>query len=284
MRRTAIALLAVMTAACGADPDPPDVPPAPPPAVTAPAGAPPVPGIEAEGVRLRTDEAVGGQVHVRITDSGDDAFTVTSLAVESAGFAPLPPSPITAPFTPGRVIDLPVPYGAPVCGSAPLPVVSRLTVLRADGVVEEVRVPASAEVMERVHGEECAALGVAEVVGIAVRNLRDDGDGVAGELTLTRQRGSEPVRAVRVSRSVLMDAVAPNLPLELRAEEEVASAPVVFTPATCDPHVLAETKKPYVFPLFVAVGDADPVAVDLPLDQASRDRLAALVQRVCGGA
>jgi hypothetical protein len=45
--------------------------------------------------------------------------------------------------------------------------------------------------------------------------------------------------------------------------------------------VLSETKKPFVFPLSVTVGDGDEVAVNLPLDQASRDQLTALVQRVC---
>jgi hypothetical protein len=45
--------------------------------------------------------------------------------------------------------------------------------------------------------------------------------------------------------------------------------------------VLSETKKPYVFPLAVVVGGDDEVPVDLPLDQAAKDVLAALVQRVC---
>ena len=50
-----------------------------------------MPGIEAEAVRQRTDEAIGGQVQVRITDTGDEPFTVTSVALDSPGFEPLPP-------------------------------------------------------------------------------------------------------------------------------------------------------------------------------------------------
>lgn len=45
--------------------------------------------------------------------------------------------------------------------------------------------------------------------------------------------------------------------------------------------MLSETKQPYAFPLVVQVGEGEPVAVDLPLDQVALDRLAALVQRVC---
>ena len=80
---------------------------------------------------------------------------------------------------------------------------------------------------------------------------------------------------------MLVDVTAADLPLELAGGRADARTDVSFTPATCDPHVLSETKKPFVFPLTVQVGDDDPVAMDLPLDQAARDRLAALVQRVC---
>ena len=75
MRRTAVAALA----AGGADRRlrglPPTSPSDGPVAVTPPARAEasrPCPGIEAEAVRLRTDEAIGGQVQVRITDTGDN--------------------------------------------------------------------------------------------------------------------------------------------------------------------------------------------------------------------
>ena len=40
-----------------------------------------MPGIAGEAVRLRTDEAVGGQVQVRLTATGDQPFTVVSVAL-----------------------------------------------------------------------------------------------------------------------------------------------------------------------------------------------------------
>jgi len=118
-------------------------------------------------------------------------------------------------------------------------------------------------------------------VDVAVTDLADDGDSLTGSLTLTRREGDEPVTAATLGRSVLVDVVAEDLPLELAGEERSARTDVSFRSATCDPHVLSETKKPFVFPLTVQVGDDDPVTMDLPLDQAARDRLAALVQRVC---
>lgn len=283
MRRTTVALAAgvmvagVLLAACGE----PATGPSPEASSAGPsASIPAVPGIEAEIVRLRTDEAIGGQVQVRLTDTGDTPFTVTAVALRSPGFAPEPMKTLTAEYAPGRVIDLPVPFGEPVCDAAPLPASADLTVVRPDGAVEQVQVPAAADVLELIHSEECAVLAVTAVVDIAVTGLHDDGDTVAGSLTLTRRRGDEPIRAARLGRSVLIEPTA-DLPLALGHGTDTATASVSFTPATCDPHVLSETKKPYVFPLSVTVGDDDPVAVDLPLDQPARDALAAMVQRVC---
>lgn len=272
-----VGLVAVLTAACGTSPA---AAPAPE-STSTDAGIPAVPGLEAEIVRLRTDEAVGGQVQVRVTNTGNDAFTVTSVALDSPGFTALPPAMETAEFPPGRVIDLPTPYGAPDCDVPALPAAARLTVVRADGE-ESLRVPLDADVLEIVHGEECAVLAVAEVVEVSVTGLADDGDALTGSLVLTRRDGEQEVAATTLGRSVLIEPTADGLPLVLAAGERSVTTPVSFTPATCDPHVLSETKKPYVFPLTVEVGDAHPVPVDLPLDDPARDLLAALVQRVCG--
>ncbi|MGY1801843.1 hypothetical protein ACI78T_01020 [Blastococcus sp. SYSU D00922] len=277
MRRTAVALLVGLTAACGTTSSP-SAAPSSSAAPTADA-VPVVPGIEAEAVRLRTDEAVGGRFQVRITASQE--FTVTSVALDSPGFAALPPAAETAEFEPGRVIDLPAPYGAPVCDAEPLPAAARLTVVRPGGAEETVRAPLSADVLQLIHDEECAVEVVTEVVDVAVSDLAEEGDALVGALTLTRRQGDDPVVVSTLDRSVLVEASADGLPLELRAGVPSARTDVSFTPATCDPHVLSETKKPYVFPLIVRVGDDEPVAMDLPLDQAAKDRLAALVQRVC---
>ena len=269
-----------LTAACGTTSSPSAAPPSSSPVGTT-AAIPAVPGLEAEAVRLRTDEAIGGQFQVRITDTGDDAFTVTSVALDSPGFTALPASVETAQFAPGRVIDLPTPYGAPVCDAEPLPAAVRLTVVRPDGARETVRAPLSADVLQLIHDDECAVLAVAEVVDVAITGLADTAEALDGSLTLTRREGDEPVVAATLGRSVLVDVTSEELPLELAGGERSARTDVSFTPATCEPHVLSETKKPFVFPLTVQVGDDDPVAMDLPLDQATRDRLAALVRRVC---
>jgi hypothetical protein len=83
-----VVLVAMATAACGTSA--PSSAPAPA-STSAAAEIPAVPGIDAEAVRLRTDEAVGGRFQVRITDTGDDGFTVTAVALDSPGSPPCRP-------------------------------------------------------------------------------------------------------------------------------------------------------------------------------------------------
>ncbi|MGY1830496.1 hypothetical protein ACI8AA_08715 [Geodermatophilus sp. SYSU D01180] len=284
MRRTAAVLAVLLCAACGsagpsaaepASPVSPSSTPAPGPAV------PPVPGIEAEAVELRTDAAVGGQVQVRVTGTGAEPFTVTAVAIDSPGFAPLPDRALTAAYAPGRTIDLPTPYGEVVCDRAAEPAAARLSVVRPDGRTETVRVPLAAEVLGRIHGERCAVRAVLAVAGVTVAGLAPDGDAVTGSLVLARAGGDDrPVTVTRLEGNVLYD-VAADLPRTLEAGESTLEVPVEFTTARCDPHALAEAKQPYLFVLGLQVGDEDEVPADLPLDQAQRDVLLGLVGTAC---
>ncbi|GAB3361274.1 hypothetical protein [Modestobacter lapidis] len=246
---------------------------------------PAVPGIEAEAVRLRTDEAVGGQLQVRVTDTGTTPFTVTAVAIDSPGFAPLPAEPVSATFDPGRTIDLPTPFGPARCAAGPEPAAARLTVVRADGAVAELRVPLTGGTLTQLHAEECALAAVREVVGIALADLAPapGGTRLTGAVVLSRRAGGEPIAVTALARSVLLDAVPDEeLPATLGPDADRLRLPVTFEPATCEPHVLAEAKKPFVFPLTVVVGGSDGVAVDLPVDGGQRALLQDLVDRVCG--
>ncbi|MCF6745109.1 hypothetical protein E9529_12640 [Blastococcus sp. KM273128] len=277
MVRWAAALAgALLLVACGAEQAAPRAE-----AVSSPATvAPRVPGIAAEAVRLRTDEAVGGRVQVRITHTGGEPYTVTGVALDAPGFAPLPPTEADAEFVAGRVTDLPTPYGEAVCpagGGAPA---ARVTLLRPDGVVEEVRVPLEGDTLARVHQEECDARAVAEAVALRVDRLEAGPERLAGRLSLTRLGAEEEVVVGRIGGNVLFD-VAAEIPLELVAGDAAAAGGVAFTLVTCDAHVLAEVKQPHLFPVGVRIGDRPEVVVDLPVDDGLRAALTDLVQQVC---
>jgi hypothetical protein len=212
--------------------------------------------------------------------SASEEFSVTSVALDSPGFEALPPTELTADFRPGRVIDLQTPFGAAQCDVSPVPASARLAVVRPGGQPEEVDAPLAADVLEQIHADECAEQALAEQVAIEVADLQDDGDGLAGSLALTRKTGKGEVQVISLRRSVLM-AVEVDLPLPMAADASGATTPLRFTPATCDAHVLAETKQPFLFPMAVQVDDAEPVDVDLPVPGELREQLQALVERVC---
>ena len=273
MRRwvpTAVAVLAL--AACGGEPSAPRA---------EAAAAPRVPGIEAEAVQLRTDAAVGGRIQVRVTATGEEPFTVTSVALDSPGFQPRPAVAADTEFQPGRVVDLRVPLGPVRCDAAPEPAAALLTVARDGGAPEELRVPLEAAVLTRLHAAGCAAEALGEVVAVEVGDLRPDGQELVGRLSLIRRSGSEEVRAVRVGRSVLMGVEA-DLPLVLAGDAQEVAGEVRFTPANCEPHVLAEAKQPFRFPLGIERDGEDEVVVDLPVTDEVRAQLQDLVRRVCG--
>jgi hypothetical protein len=242
---------------------------------------PPVAGIEAEAVQLRTDAAVGGQVQVRVTDTGGEPFTVTSVAIDSPGFAPLPDRAVDAAYAPGQTIDLPTPFGEVVCDRAAEPAAARLTVVRPDGAGEVLRVPLAAEDLTEIHTDTCGARAALAVAGVTVTGLAVDGEAATGSLVLTRTGDDD--RAVTVTRlegNVLYGAGA-DLPRTLEEGAASLQLPVEFTMARCDPHALAEVKQPYRFLLGVRVGEDAEVPVDLPLEQAQRDVLFALVDAAC---
>jgi hypothetical protein len=283
--RAALAALAVVLAcaACGTDAVPSSPPGTPSSSVPSPSGppVPPVPGIAADVVENRTDRVAGGRVQVQLGDTGEEPFVVTSVAIDSPGFAPLPAVPVTASFVPGQRIDLPTPYGDPVCDTAVEPAAARLTVVRPGGAVEDLRVTLPAAVLTGIHERLCASIAVGEVVTVRVSELVEQPEALTGRLLLTRAGNDDrAVTATRIAGSVLYSAVAP-LPVELAEGEWEASVEITFTTARCDPHALADVKQPYLMALSIAVDGGNEVPVELPLDEFQREQLRLLTDRVC---
>ncbi|WP_138756987.1 hypothetical protein [Modestobacter altitudinis] len=275
-----LVLVAVLAGCGGADQ------PAPPPAASSTPAAealPEVPGVTGEAVQLRTDAALGGQVQVRLTDTGPAPFTVTSVQLDSPGFAAVPARTVAATYEPGQTIDLPTPFGTVDCTAGVEPVAARVTVVRPEGTTGELRVPLAGDTMAQVHDAACAVERVLAVVDVAVEDLTEAGTTTTGVVVLTRRSGDEPVEVTRLGGSVVLQPVLDDLPVTLEPDRDELRLPVTFDAARCDPHALAETKKPFVFPLAVTVGDGDSVPVDLPLDDAQKVQLEGFLGRVCTG-
>ncbi|GAB4080767.1 hypothetical protein GCM10028783_17150 [Modestobacter muralis] len=245
-----------------------------------PAAVPEVPGMAAESFRHRSDVALGDSFQVRLTNTGTAPFTVTSVQLDSPGFAVLPARELSQEFAPGRRYDLTARFGAVVCSASPDPVAALLTITRDGGLAEEVRVPLAGPVLTDVHAEQCAVEAVTSAAPVSLQGLVATDDAVTGEVVLTRAAGSEPVAVTALQRSVVLEPLL-STALPATLEDGELRLPVTFRPATCEPHALAETKQPFLFPLLVSVAEGTPVAVTLPLDDAQRGLLQDLLGRVC---
>jgi hypothetical protein len=269
------ALLVLLAGCAGADVDPA---PAPVAALAE------VPGMAGESVRLRSDVALGDVFQVRVTNTWTTPFTVTSVQLDSPGFEELPARTLSVEFDPGRTFDLPTRFGAVVCTADPDPVAARVTVSRDGGPAEELLLPLAGPVLDEVHTRQCEIEAVTATAAVTVEGLVAADDAVTGEVVLTRGIGDEAVVVSEVQRSVVLDPVLSGpLPATLDAGAAELRLPVVFRPATCEPHRLAETKQPFIFPLLMAVGEDAPVPVLLPLDDGQRRLLQDLLTRVCQG-
>ena len=107
------------------------------------------------------------------------------------------------------------------------------------------------------------------------------GDAATGDIALRRRPGNQDVTVVRLLGSVLMDATATGLPRTLDGHGKALSVPVSFTLASCDPHVLAETKQPYLFPLFLRFDGGPPQYILVSTSDGDHQQLQAMLRDAC---
>lgn len=250
-----------------------------------PPGSPPA-GLTASATQTRPDEAAGHRFQVKVDNAGSAPVTVTGLQLRSPGFRAAPFTAREETFPPGIAYDLPAPYGDVDCrhGVDPLRVV--LT-LREGDRTRQVLVPLRSDdgLMARIHAGECRQQALAGQVAVSLAGaLTPDGpQALRGVLHVQRRATREGVAVDSVTGSVIYDVRGERLPAVLAADAAATDVPVHITMATCMAHNIAETKKPYVFLLFVRVGNEPPVATAIPVTAAQRGQLDGLVRTGCAG-
>lgn len=290
---TVAVLVATVVSACGGDPG--GAAPGPAASAVTPSLSygPAVAGMTALAYRTRVDEAAGGRFQIKLTNTGSEPFTVVSTGLDSAGFTTVPQSARRTEFAPGARIDMPTPYGEVRCGpdEPPEPAYAALDILRPNGSTERVRVPMPSDygVLTRIHDQGCVARQLAEDVTVELTGLDEVGQGaqqvVHGVLRLTRAASPADIAVTDIRGSVLYDvgpASGSGLPAILAADAHTLDVPVEMSPASCDTHIIAETKKPFVFPLFLALDGGEPIFSLIPVSEAQRGMLYDSLIVACG--
>jgi hypothetical protein len=214
---------------------------------------------------------------VGLQNVGAVPVAVQRIRLDSGLFEPADPGDQSVQLQAGgRRFVLPAPYGPPRCGDAAEPSFA-VDVVLADG--REVHVPATEEfpgAIVRLHERECFTVEVHERVDFRLGDdWTQDGTAIHGELRLEQRHPGDAVAVDDVRGNVIFTVSADAV----RVDDDHPSArvPITISADRCDPHAVAEFKRPYVLLAYVVVGDGEPTAVELEATGAARAAFQALI-------
>jgi hypothetical protein len=251
----------------------------------APPPAAPVVPLRVALTQGRVDE-VRRTVEVAMNNYGPAKVTVEQIELQSPSFHGAGPVQVDAPLPPGGLrVDVPIPYGTGVCTGDDLKPRSAasqvaLRVRTEDGRSQEIRLPlpATDPMLDQLLALDCRQAYLDRRVTLAFGpwSARPKGR-LAGTVVVTRKDFPGTITLQEFAGSILL-RVAPAPRGErtakpygvLKPGANELRIPVVVDGDRCTPHVLAEIKKPYVFPAFVRLDGGEPLYTELPITDAER--------------
>ena len=216
-----------------------------------------------------------GQLSLVLINHGPDAVQLDTFKLRSSLFETVAPDRREAELAPGgRRVSMPISFGAPRCDAQDS---GHRVAIDAGGVTREL----DAELHPRVHDlwrKACAAAAVEQAADIRFGEEWTAIDDVSmqGRLEL---RLREPARVLEVEElagSVIfgIDATEGVAPLgRIDEGQPMIDIPVTVRAARCDPHALIESKRTYVFVVFLRL-DGEEITVTVePGSRQPFDRL-----------
>ena len=239
----------------------------------------PASGVTASVTRSRAAQA-RGQVNVLLSNPTDQTVQVGSLALDDLRFAPVPTTRRLVTIRPhAEALLVPITLGTPRCvgildeprviaGGTSIPIddAGRHVL---DGIVDD------ACVLAAVH--RSASLGFVEE-GTPVSDVAVD-----VVLRLERRGGGRSVTVDAVGSNVIFTASSRELPATLGGDDDRLDVTVRFSAERCEPHALAESKKTYQFPVWVALDGGEPGFVELTVTGDARVALDRALNDGCAG-
>lgn len=222
-------------------------------------------------------------VEVAVTNTGDEPVRVRSVDLDSSALTDTAAIAVDSTIGPGRRRDLQVPLGDPVCDAVDTRTPTADVHLVVDGApVDLVVDPAP---LLTIVDDECGRARVFESADIGFGGHWSVDDGVLTVPIDVRMLGNDPVTLEQVAGSVIfvVEAADPvpgtidRVEVTVDAESPAADVPVRVRAERCEPHAVAESKKTFVFPIWVAVADDDMRYVTIEPDPPLREALQTLI-------
>lgn len=180
-------------------------------------------------------------------------------------------APTARVTTVDRLLHIAVDPGTPICGGASAD--PPLTAVTVPGTPEPFLLPIDAagqDVLTRLHGSACQRQAILDAADIGFSpEWTPAGRATArGTIAVERSTSGVPITLHDVQGTVIFALeVLPTTPratdpgtaahvARLGPEEQRQEVPVEVSAARCDAHGLAESKKTFLFPAWVSIGDA----------------------------
>ncbi|GIJ03191.1 hypothetical protein Sya03_25430 [Spirilliplanes yamanashiensis] len=251
--------------------------------------APPAPKLHATAEQWRTDEVARNlAVALHNDDTVPLRVTRVQLVLPSFTGAGVVDKEALLPVG-GLRVDVPVPYGTGTAcaGESPAAAPSQaiVDVAREGGPTRRVTLdlPHPSERLDRLLRQDCLAARAARSVALTFGPWTSTPDGaLRGSLVVTRASGAgpDPVTVAELGGNVLytlrpdrlgdLAAGAPTVAFGLRADA-----------LDCDPHAVAEVKKPYEFPVRLVLGGED-VPTQVTVTENDKLTLDTMLRARCG--
>jgi hypothetical protein len=193
-----------------------------------------------------------------------------------------------------RAVVMPLRYGEAVCDGVEAGDVEA-PVLATDVDGEDVRVPLDqrpADLLAGIHAAECASAGVLEDVELRLGDewVPTAPRTLAGTLEVSQRHAGVEAAVEPLEGNVIFGVTAGAADggaggdawLAVSDAAPAATGAVEVRAARCDAHALIEYKRTFVFTVRVAVGDAEPVLVDVEAEGAARTALESLLASCLG--
>lgn len=286
--RTTVAMaVATSLAALGACTAPAQTPQvAPPHTLTASAAAETVarPELTAEVAYPRTLQAQRW-VEIRVAGTVGDDWVVTAATLDAPAFARVEVTARNVRLFEGGIGRVRVPLGEAMCPAGGGFATAELVLAHDGGDVVTVEVELPSEVLAEINAGECAMEAVRNVAAPSL-GTADAVSGPSVDTTLTLSRGvgghDSHVEMTALKGSVIFEVKASEaqlLPLALTAGTSSVALPITITATRCDAHAVAESKKTFVFGVWLSIDGAPEQYVEVSPASALEKDLTTVLDR-----
>ena len=261
-----------------------------------------IPGITAILEQYREDE-IQGLISVKTTNGSSSTVEFLDLRLEWAGITSTEPLARPIRLGPGIRLDLRVRQGDAVCGDPPVttgspPAGAAMAVGHAtiDGAPTPVlvAVPIDDEdaILPRIWARSCRDQRVRWAADLRFGDTWTPATTPTGEpallgtIELHRNGSTEELAITEINGSVLLriGAVTPTDPVAVLAPgDDATTIPIrIVQSGNCSAHALIESKKTFIIPIDLAIGDDESLAYVIRFDVPAQGLLNAMINASCG--